>query len=274
MSAVNLDQRAMQAIAAATGFGDTAFITSSQIADFRIRYFSPRREVALCGHATIAAAIALRIRGPLVGKDLTCDFSLETKAGILPITINTDAEGETLVSMSQAPAQFATFNGNRTLPVQALGIAASDIHPDFPLMYGSTGRWTLIVPARDLEVMRKMRPQPTIFADALSDMPDASIHPFCFDVLSTGTDLHARHFSSPSSGTLEDPVTGTASGVLGAYYREFVAAKKDTSQPLVIEQGCEMGREGRVLVWAIKNGDSYAVRIAGNACFVDKQVIT
>lgn len=270
----NLDQRAMQTIAQATGFNDTAFISSSEVADFRVRYFSPRKEVELCGHATIAAAIALRTRGSLVGKTLPCDFLLETKAGVLPITIDTDAEGETLVFMSQAPAQFVKFNGDRTSLLHALGIAVTDIHPDFPLMYGSTGRWTLVVPVRSLDVMRKLQPQPTAFADALFDRPEASIHPFCFEVQSIGADLHARHFSSPSSGTLEDPVTGTASGVLGAYYRKFVDANRDNSQPLVIEQGCEMGREGRVLVWAIKNGDSYAVRIAGNACFVDEQTIT
>ena len=30
--------------------------------------------------------------------------------------------------------------------------------------------------------------------------------------------MHGRHFSSAYAGTIEDPVTGTASGVMGAYY--------------------------------------------------------
>lgn len=41
-------------MAARTGFPDTAFIAKTQDADFRIRYFSTRREVELCGHATRA----------------------------------------------------------------------------------------------------------------------------------------------------------------------------------------------------------------------------
>jgi trans-2,3-dihydro-3-hydroxyanthranilate isomerase len=273
LSADNLDDGAMQEIARTTSFNDTAFISSSQVADFRIRYFSPRREVDLCGHATIAAAIALHTRGPLSANTLPCGFSLETKAGILPIVIDMDHASEKLVFMSQAPAKFEKFNGDRILLMRSLGIATADIHPDIPIVYGSTGRWTLVVPVRSIEVMRKMQPRPTIFAEALSDMPEASIHPFCFAALDAGADLHARHFSSPSSGTVEDPVTGTASGVLGAYYREFVDHARSASQPLVIEQGCEMGREGRVLVWAIKKGDSYSVRIAGNACFVDERTI-
>ena len=86
--------------------------------------------------------------------------------------------------------------------------------------------------------------------------------------------MHARHFSTPSSGTVEDPVTGTASGVLGAYYREFVDGVWDGTSPLVVEQGIEIGRDGRVYVWALKNADRYEVRIAGTACFVEERTVT
>ena len=44
-------------------------------------------------------------------------------------------------------------------------------------------------------------------------MPKASIHPFCLETYDSDSDMHARHFSSPSSGTIADAVTGTASGV-------------------------------------------------------------
>jgi predicted PhzF superfamily epimerase YddE/YHI9 len=79
--------------------------------------------------------------------------------------------------------------------------------------------------------------------------------------------MHARHFSAPSSGAVEDPVTGTASGVLGAYYQEFVAKERCVSQPLVVEQGYEVGREGRVRVWVDRDKDGYLVRIGGSAVF-------
>jgi PhzF family phenazine biosynthesis protein len=82
--------------------------------------------------------------------------------------------------------------------------------------------------------------------------------------------MHARHFSSPASGTLEDAVTGTASGVLGAYYRRFISRSERGKQPLIIEQGFEVGREGSVQVWATMHGEGYAVRIAGCACFVEE----
>ena len=143
-----------------------------------------------------------------------------------------------------------------------------------PLIYGSTGRWTLVVPVHGLDAMRRMRPRPEEFAAALVDMPQASVHPFCLETVSQSVHMHARHFSTPSSGTVEDPVTGTASGVLGAYYREFVDGVWDGTSPLVVEQGIEIGRDGRVYVWALKNADRYEVRFAVTACFVEERTVT
>jgi len=271
LSADELHDTDMQVVAAKMGFGDTAFISSSTVADFRIRYFSPKKEVELCGHATIAASIALFTHGVLAKEALPYNFTLETKAGVLPITVKVDARGNKLVFMSQAPAQFRKFGGDRQLLADSLGITVNDFAEDFPIVYGSTGRWTLIVPVSGLNVMRNLQAHPTKFAEVLFEVPAASIHPFCFEVIDPNSTFHARHFSSPTSGTVEDPVTGTASGVLGAYYREFVDKKETSAGPLVIEQGYEMGREGTVLVWTNRNADSYEVSIAGMACFVDEK---
>jgi len=270
-----LDDSTMQAIAGATGFNDTAFVFKSDAADFRIRYFSPRKEVELCGHATIAAAIALHSRDHLSPNGLSGGnpraFSLQTNAGVLPIQIDVSA-CEALVVMSQAQSQFKAFNGDRGLLAHSLGIATIDLHPALPIVYGFTGRWTLLVPVRGLDAMWRMHPRPALFADVVADVPGASIHPFCTEVLGSGVDLHARHFSSPSSGTVEDPVTGTASGALGAYYREFIDSQYQAAAGLLIEQGYEIGREGHVRVWATPVGSQYAVRIAGTACFVEERL--
>ncbi len=268
LTAEGLADSDMQAIANAIGFNDTAFVTRSQNADFRIRYFSPRREVVLCGHATIAAFAALHRQGLLPGDKPDGNYTLETKSGILPIGIQILNDGVALVIMTQGVAQFAGFNGPHDALAHAIGITMTDFHPTLPIVYGSTGRWTLVVPVRSLEAMQRMRPLSDEFAAVLADIPDASIHPFCLETVNEQASMHARHFSSPTSGTLEDAVTGTASGVLGAYYRQFIANHGDVKQPLVIEQGYEVKREGTVQVWAAKQGDNYSVRIAGSACFV------
>lgn len=80
--------------------------------------------------------------------------------------------------------------------------------------------------------------------------------------------MHGRHFSSPNSGTTEDPVTGTASGVMGAYYAKYIKPDVEESLNLVVEQGQEMGKDGLVQVHVVKTGDSYEIEITGNAVYV------
>lgn len=59
LDAAGLDDSARLAIAARVGYSETAFAEAADGAgQYRIRYFSPRAEVAFCGHATIAAAVA------------------------------------------------------------------------------------------------------------------------------------------------------------------------------------------------------------------------
>ncbi|HHQ0973038.1 TPA: PhzF family phenazine biosynthesis isomerase, partial [Listeria innocua] len=41
------------AIAKQLGYAETAFVTDSKIADYKLEYFTPKEEVDLCGHATI-----------------------------------------------------------------------------------------------------------------------------------------------------------------------------------------------------------------------------
>ena len=50
----DLTVRQKMAIAKELGYSETAFVTHSDVADYKIEYFTPTDEVPLCGHATIA----------------------------------------------------------------------------------------------------------------------------------------------------------------------------------------------------------------------------
>ncbi len=111
--------------------------------------------------------------------------------------------------MTQAPSQFIPFAGDRAAIAQAIGLDVSDLDTSLPIVYGSTGIWTLILPVRGLDAMRRMQPQNALFPALLTEQPRASIHPICFETVDPTANMHARHFSSPYAGTVEDPVTGT-----------------------------------------------------------------
>jgi PhzF family phenazine biosynthesis protein len=256
-----LTDEEMQEIALKVGFNETSFVLPSDVADIRIRFFTPGHEMNVCGHATIATTYMLKSRGLLLGKD---EVTIETKAGILPIKI----QDNMYITMRQAAPQFIPFEGSRKELAHAIGLREEDIDDSLPIVYGSTGIWTLVVPIKKLESFEQMNPTNKLFPTILKEMPTASIHPFCFETYDATVDMHARHFSSPYSGTVEDAVTGTASGVMGAFYATYVNDSFDESLQLLVEQGQEMGKDGRVIVEVTKNKDMYDVEITGTAVYV------
>jgi len=256
----NLTDEEMQEVALKVGFNETAFPVQSDIADLRIRFFTPGHEMNLCGHGTMAMVYALKTNGLLGDKT---DFTIETKAGILPVNIN-----DTNITMKQATPQFKEFSGSKEDLAMAMGLTKEEIDTDLPVLYGSTGIWTLLVPISNLSSFEKMKPNNKLFPTILKEIPKASIHPFCLETYHPEADMHGRHFSSPYSGTIEDPVTGTASGVMGAYFAKYIKRDVEESLNLVVEQGQEMGKDGLVRVHVVKNEDTYNIEITGNAVYV------
>jgi PhzF family phenazine biosynthesis protein len=266
----DLTDKEMQEIALKVGFNETAFPIKSEIADLKIRYFTPGHEMNLCGHATVATIYALKTKG-LFG--VKSDFTIETKAGILPIKILT-ADNEIYITMKQATPQFEEFKGSREDLANSIGLKKEDINSDLPILYGSTGIWTLLIPINKLEVFKKMKPNNELFPTILKEMPKSSIHPFCLETYDSNAHMHARHFSSPYSGTVEDAVTGTASGVMGAFYAKYINRNFENSLNLVVEQGHEIEKDGRVKVRVSKNGNNYDIEITGSAVFVKDFEVT
>src|SRR5690625_40833 len=210
-----LTNKEMQEVAFKVGFNETAFPIKSDVADVRIRFFTPGHEMNLCGHATMATVYALKSKGVLGDK---AELTIETNAGILPIKMNETVDGEILITMKQASPQFKEFTGSKEDLAKSIGLKESDLHADLPILYGSTGTWTLLVPIKQLDAFQKMEPNNKQFPEVLKEIPKSSVHPFCLETYDSNADMHARHFSSPYSGTMEDAVTGTASGVMGAFY--------------------------------------------------------
>ena len=258
-----LTEEQMQAIAKRAAYSETAFVFPSDKADLRLRYFTPGAEVPLCGHATVGSLYALCEKGLIAEGGLT----IETGAGILPISV-VRKDGRVRIGMTQAAYQEKPFRGDRAALAQAIGLEEADLDERYPIVYGYTGLWTVALPVRDLESFAKMKADNPRFPSILTDEPYASVHPFCLETVYEGAMIHARHFSSPRNNTGEDPVTGTASGVMGAYYKRHVAEDPGRELLVVNEQGLEIGKDGIVetLVPADPAGQ---VRIFGTAVFAE-----
>ncbi|EOW9528573.1 PhzF family phenazine biosynthesis isomerase [Bacillus cytotoxicus] len=267
LDAEGLTDYEMQRIAEKVGFNETSFVFSSNVADIKIRYFTPGYEMNLCGHATVATIYALYTRG--VWKEAR-DLSIETKAGILPVYVEIDGNGEVYVRMRQVEPQFQAFHGSKEEIARSIGLHEEDIDETLPIVYGSTGVWTLLVPIKTLAACEKMKPNNKLFPSILVEIPEASIHPFCFETYHEEAHMHGRHFSSPYAGTIEDPVTGTASGVMGAYYATFLKEDKKREMRCIVEQGQEIHKDGRVRVYVqrTEKDNVLHVEVAGTAVYV------
>ncbi len=219
LEADGLTEEEMQIIAEKVGYNETTFVLSSEVGDIRMRYFTPGFEMDLCGHGTVGTLYALREKGLLEEKS---NLTIETKAGILPIQIGVNENGETFIKMRQAAPQFKEFTGSKEELAHSIGLEVNDLDVSLPIVYGSTGNWTVIVPIKNLDACERMNPNNAAFPSVLKEIPNASIHPICLETYDEQAQMHGRHFSSAYAGTIEDPVTGTASGVMGAYYAMYL----------------------------------------------------
>ena len=261
LRADQLSEQEMQRIARTNGFTETTFVLSSDQADYRMRYFAPGREMNLCGHGTIAALTALETieRLPMM-------LQIETKSEILPASRLPNGK----FRLQQGRPELQPFEGNIDRVLASIGLGMQHLDQRFPVVYGSTGNWTLVLPIRRLEDFKQMIPDNARFAAVLSDHPEASIHPICLETYDSKAILHGRHFSATGAGSIEDPVTGTASGVMGVYYRKFIQSL-ETETTIIIEQGHEVGRPGQVGIRISGEGldhSKWKVEMDGQAVFV------
>lgn len=132
----HMTEAEMQKVAYRVGFNETAFVLFSESADIRLRFFTPGHEMNLCGHATLASIYSLKSKGLLGDKER---ITVETRAGILTVTIQTSANQQHIITMTQAPPKFEMFHGSRASLAASMGIEENDIHTNLPIVYGNAG---------------------------------------------------------------------------------------------------------------------------------------
>lgn len=263
----SLTTKQQQTIAKKINFNETVFISKEPKNGFNFRFFAPETEMDFCGHALLAGTKYL------LDNKLTHKKSLliKTKAGFVEININS----ENKLTMYQQSPIFKKFEGSIEALVKVIGISSNEIDPDYPVLYGSTGTWTLIVPIKKLATFQKMMPHNKEFKHVLEEIPEASIHPICLETKTNEALMYSRHFSGAMTGSVEDSVTGSASGVMGAYYERYIhPLKENTNVSFLVEQGYEVGKEGYVTVNLSKQNNQLSVSISGDITYVCKEWIS
>ena len=266
-----LSDAQMQAIAREMNVSETAFVFPTHShgpnlsSEMRVRFFTPTVEVPVCGHATVAAHWVRAHEGAPDGT-----YTQITKAGPLPITIERRQSSTTRIWMTQMPAVFETPVAEeiRREIWSALGVAAS-LETVGPVQVVSTGHSKVMVPIASTTELHALKPD----LGALCQISERlSCNGFFVFVLADPGEhvlAHGRMFA-PAIGIPEDPATGNACGPLGAYLVQHghITLDGQRATEFTVRQGEAMGRPGQVTVQVRREGDTFVVRIAGEAVLV------
>ena len=264
LDADHLTSTQMQDIAAFAGYSETAFVLPSKdhTHDVHVRYFTPTKEVPICGHATIATHF-LRAREKNISQKTVI---AKTGAGILPVDI--EGEGENIrIIMTQAPPEFGHIfdDAQAKRLIMALGITEGDLAKDLPVQVVSTGHSKIMVPMTSIEMLDGLNPDMNILASLSEEVQCNGFFPFVMRKDHGRLETFGRMFA-PAIGISEDPVTGNANGPAGAYMEHYGILMCDGFVSYTAHQGIAMGKPGMMEVRLTKeDGESMVVQIAGHA---------
>ena len=273
LGAEALSDEEMLAIARELNNGDTAFVLPPEGSDhdMRVRFFTPRTESSFVGHATIATQYVLsEVEGA------PRRLRQRQKAGLVDVEIRGSGPDRRIAVRQPAPVLGRELNERERLAVlDALALSSADLDPRCEMrIVGSAGN-RLLIGVRSVKQLRQLKPDFNRLT-TLSAQLGASGH-FVFTMESgiEGCLTQSRMFC-PAIGVPEDPVSGNAHGLLGAYLLHHGLLQREGNQAKFAgAQGQFMNRPGQVDVeLEFDDGNLVGVWIIGSAAMVFETTIT
>ncbi len=243
------EEKLMLQIAAELRYSETAFIRRHSDKEFTIRYFTPKAEVELCGHATIASFYLLHLEGLAAGQCLC-----HTLAGDLHIEA-----GEKVMMQMAMPRIEATIENTEEI-YKALGV--NDYHPAMPVQIAYSGLPDLMIPLPDVDILQALNPDMEAITAITKKYDAVSFHVFAF--ANDGYTAHVRDFA-PLYDIPEESATGTANAALSYYLQQNGCLGAEAECAFM--QGEAMGRPSVVATRIKKDGTIY---VGGTAAIVAK----
>ncbi|SFM95051.1 trans-2,3-dihydro-3-hydroxyanthranilate isomerase [Pseudonocardia ammonioxydans] len=222
----------MQAIATEFNLSETTFPLpptgdGDESADYRVRIFTPARELPFAGHPSVGTAWVLA-RDGAIGHG---DRIQECGAGLLPVRVDGSGArvegGEPVVGPELNAVRLAA----------ALGLDPDDVDgAAVPGIAGAGTDFALLLVRAD--ALARTVPDPAALS-AATEGRVAGVLVAAVD--GTAERVRARMFGT-GIGVPEDPATGSAAVALGVYLADRGLVPDDGEHPFVVTQGVEMGR--------------------------------
>ncbi len=258
LDARGLDAAQMQAIAADVGYSETAFLVPRpDVANvYDVRYFSPKGEVPFCGHATIAAAVALAELSPAT------ELIFHTPAGFVSVTTSQNDSGEFVAELTSVAPRISEPDPDLVRGVlRALRWSAGDLDPDYPVRLANAGSEHLVLVTHAIKRLADLDYDFDALAKLMRD------HGLVTVQLVWPESTKRYHSRNPfaGSGVVEDPATGSSAAAFGGYLRELGVIGEIASFTII--QGVDMGQPSELNVSVIAGEPG--VRVSGSAHRID-----
>jgi PhzF family phenazine biosynthesis protein len=230
LEAQDLSDSQMQEIALAVGYSETVFLTSENENRSRVRYFSPEMEVDFCGHATIAAGVALgEARGP-------GEYVFETNTGEVTVRVSETPTGFTAELTSHTGTVSPLADEKLARLLEILGWDEDVLSKDFAPSISNAGNSHPVLVLNSIEVLKGL----DYDFEGLKIMCRENRWPTIQLVAEESPGIWRSRNPFAFGGVYEDPATGSAALAFGVYLRE--SGKANVSDSFIIKQGFEMGQ--------------------------------
>ena len=263
-NAGRLSDTEMQRIAKEMNYSETTFIVSDKMRDngYKIRIFTPEREVTFAGHPVIGTAYVIQRE---VVKKTIKKVKLNLEAGQVPVAIKyRDGDADKVWMKQPEPVFGDTFDVKEVAEVLNLGLGAIDER--FPVQDVSTGLHFIIVPLKTLNDVRAARIDRDKYYSLIKGISAKAIFIFSSETYENENDLNARMFAD-YYGIPEDPATGSANGCLAGYLAKYKYLGNE-SVNIRVEQGYEIGRPSLLYLRAEDTDGNIEVHVGGKVVMV------
>ncbi|HET9862475.1 MAG TPA: PhzF family phenazine biosynthesis isomerase [Steroidobacteraceae bacterium] len=248
LDADTLTDAEMLAIARELNNADTAFVLAPDGDDheLRVRFFTPRTEAGFVGHATVATHFVLSHAGtqqlPAGGR-----IRQRQKSGIVDVEVRGADAARRIAVRQPAPPLGRQLNDRERLAVlDALALSTGDIDTRCPLRIVGGAGTRLMIGVRGTEQLRQLKPDFSRLTTLSAQLGAAGFFVFTLSHAMAGCLTESRMFC-PALGIPEDPVSGNAHGLLGAYLIEHgLLANSGKTAQFSGAQGHYVHRAGRV----------------------------
>lgn len=217
-------------IAKQVGLSETAFVSQSNIADFKLDFFTPNRQIAHCGHATIATFNLLAAKGLVTNPD----SSKETVDGIREVKVGAES-----ASMEQLKPRYEALPELQGKILTSLNLNQEQVSDQAILV--NTGNSFVLVGVKDSQTLAAIEPNLPLIEEISDELDLIGYYVFTLDANLPTSDASTRMFG-PRYGITEEAGTGMAAGPLACYLYDYKShdhnnLKKPT---FLIEQGYAM----------------------------------